>query len=78
MRNKNRGIAIIFNHQKYEQEKSERAGAEKDRDRLKNVLETLKFDVRVFNDLTLQEISDQLGKGERERRIFVESYCLTK
>ena len=78
MRNKNRGIAIIFNHQKYEKDKRMRPGSENDRARLKNVLETLKFDVRVFNDLTLQEISDQLKNGEREKICFVKCYCLNK
>ncbi|CAO1443328.1 unnamed protein product [Diamesa hyperborea] len=57
--NANRGIAIIFNHEKIKGE-TNRQGTKKDGDDLKAVLKGLKFDVRDYMDLNLNEIIDIL------------------
>lgn len=60
--NVNRGIALIFNHEKFNG-KDNRKGTKKDGDDLKAVLEGLQFDVRDYMDLKLNEIIDILYNG---------------
>ncbi|KAJ8928117.1 hypothetical protein NQ314_019343 [Rhamnusium bicolor] len=56
-----RGIAIIFNQKTFSiRECSTRLGTDKDRDDLEDVLNHLKFDVKVYNDLTYDEIVEVL------------------
>ncbi|KAJ8945946.1 hypothetical protein NQ318_016774 [Aromia moschata] len=56
-----RGIAIIFNQEKfYSPGCSTRLGTNKDRDDLEEVLNRLKFDVKVYNDLIYEEIIEVL------------------
>lgn len=62
MDNKNRGIALVFNHEHF-YENARRLGTEKDRDRLKVSLERFGFEVRVFNDLTFDKMEEELDKG---------------
>ena len=61
--NANRGIALIFNHEKFK-DRDNRKGTKKDGDDLKAVLEGLQFDVRDYMDLNLNEIIEILFKGE--------------
>ncbi|CAO1421113.1 unnamed protein product, partial [Diamesa tonsa] len=57
--NVNRGIALIFNHE-YFNDKPRRIGAKKDGDDLKAVLKELQFDVKEYMDLKLDEIKKVL------------------
>lgn len=54
-------MALIFNHE-FSGE-SKRNGTQKDCRDLKGVLENLKFEVRIFNELKLYEIRKTLFKG---------------
>ncbi|XP_034484452.1 caspase-like [Drosophila innubila] len=57
MNHKNRGMAIIFNHKKFDKNSlPDRHGTDKDCTRLKNVLKKLDFDVAEHNDLCYKEI----------------------
>lgn len=60
--NKNRGTAIIFNHE-YVVGETRRRGTKKDGDDLKAVLEELGFDVTVYDDLELKDIKTVLREG---------------
>jgi hypothetical protein len=51
-----RGIALIFNHQKFDRMPS-RSGTAKDCDNLSVELKRLGFDIRVHNDLTYQKLA---------------------
>lgn len=63
MNHTSRGVAMIFNHEIFGmQDKPKRVGSDKDRDRLKNLLTRLHFDVHVLDDFTLREIKEELGK----------------
>lgn len=57
------GIALIFNHKDVKGQK-QRAGTEQDRDDMLRTLLNYGFDVRVFNDLTFAELSEQLKKSK--------------
>ncbi|XP_053945490.1 caspase-3-like [Anastrepha ludens] len=57
--NPNVGIAVILNH-KYVKGQKDRMGTEKDRDTIAQTLKLYGFDVRVFNDLTFEEVDGQL------------------
>ncbi|CAO1419814.1 unnamed protein product [Diamesa tonsa] len=63
--NANRGIALIFNHEKFKG-KDNRKGTKKDGDDLKAVLKGLQFDVRDYMDLNLNEIINILYKVSLE------------
>lgn len=62
MDHKKRGLAFIFNHQKFE-ECPERHGTKEDANLLTRTLEDLNFEVNVFTDLYHREIMDQVHKG---------------
>lgn len=63
MNNRRRGIALIFNHEIYMFNfLKRRFGTEKDRDRLKNILELLGFEVIVFENLSSAKIFEELNK----------------
>lgn len=70
MNNKNRGYALIFNHEDYHPEADEdqglplgkRIGTQNDCDRLKNCLSDLGFKVRVFQDLPKSDVHKTLEK----------------
>lgn len=65
MSHESRGIALIFNHEFFTMaNRSRRNGTDLDRDRLTEVLENFNFEVRVFNDLTYQQIQKQLEEGD--------------
>ena len=61
--NDNRGIALIFNHEKFKGE-GNRAGTRKDGDDLKAVLEGLQFEVRDYMDRKLDQILEILYNGK--------------
>ncbi|XP_037028963.1 caspase-1-like [Bradysia coprophila] len=60
MNHEKRGLAIIFNHFKFDSQKyknSQRYGTKKDRERLEKTFELLDFDVQVHNDRNRLEIT---------------------
>lgn len=60
----NAGVALIFNHLKYQDKKiPERKGSLEDTINLEKVLKEFGFDVRIFMDQTLEKIKLQLHKG---------------
>ncbi|KAJ8985556.1 hypothetical protein NQ317_019940 [Molorchus minor] len=60
-KHKHRGIAIIFNQKVFSMKDCPtRLGTDKDRDDLKGILTMLKFDVKIYNDLTYDEIVEVL------------------
>ncbi|CAO1419666.1 unnamed protein product [Diamesa tonsa] len=65
--NAKRGLALIFNHETFKDPvHTERKGTKKDGDDLKAVLKELQFDVRVYMDLTLDEIRKVLDELSKE------------
>lgn len=68
MRHKNRGIAMIFNHRKFESFMGlkERFGTDQDRDRLAKSLSGIGFEVLIFNDLKYEQVLKELEKGEKK------------
>lgn len=63
MNNKNRGLALIFNHEKYHNDIGFRDGTRVDSDRLRETLHLLNFDVRVYDDLLSHDVSQVLEEG---------------
>jgi hypothetical protein len=59
-----RGVALIFNHEKFER-LPPRAGSARDRTNLCLQLESLGFETRVHEDLTYAELSAVLSKSKR-------------
>lgn len=59
----NLGFALIFNQMKIKGE-TERTGSRKDANDLKDVLSGIGFDVRVYNDLSVKEIRNELYSRE--------------
>lgn len=66
MNHEKRGRAIIFNHEKYKEDLGleERKGTNADVICLKQRFEKLKFDVDVFDDLTVHEIKNKLTESK--------------
>lgn len=67
MNHEKRGLAIVFNHFKFDSEKfknEQRYGTEKDRNRLEETFKSLDFDVHVHNDCSRQEIAKVLQSGK--------------
>lgn len=63
MQHTNRGVALIFNHEIFGmKDKSKRLGSVRDRDRLRDNLIRMHFDVHCLDDFTLHEIKEKLGK----------------
>lgn len=55
---------MIFNHESFVREdKLKRMGTDKDRDRLSDVLNTLGFYVKPFDDLSYNVMMQELEKG---------------
>lgn len=63
MSHQHRGIAMITNHENFSIPHLQRKGTDKDRDRLRGVLQRLGFETRVFENLCLASILDELQKG---------------
>lgn len=57
--NRERGVALIFNHELFNREKK-RDGTQHDVTRLQNTFQNLGFQVRCFNDLRCSAIMEQL------------------
>lgn len=65
MNHKNRGLALIFNHETfYSFDMPTRKGTSVDRDRLKRTFTDLGFEVRVYDNLKEAEIRTTLENGE--------------
>lgn len=65
MTHRRRGVAMIFNHEVFvDPMKAKRLGTNIDCERLTRVLASYSFDLRTFNDLTKQEIMEELKAGE--------------
>lgn len=79
MEHANRGVAMIFNQNVFlESEKPNRNGSDKDRNRLENALkQQLQFDVRVFEDLRVEEIYEELRKVARMDHINNDCLLIT-
>lgn len=64
MDHKNRGIALIFNHETfYNFDIPTRKGTNVDRDRLQETFTMLGFDVKIYDDRTEREITTILQDG---------------
>jgi hypothetical protein len=65
MSHEKRGWAIILNHEKYSEELGikERTGTNADKISLKQRFEKLKFDVDVYDDLTVSDIKKKLNES---------------
>lgn len=64
MNHRDRGIALIFNHETFvKPDKSKRLGTDLDRDRLSGVLGTLGFDVKIFEDYPYVAMMQKLLEG---------------
>lgn len=61
--NESIGIALIFNHTEIKGQ-APRAGSDKDRKAMKKCLKGFGFDVTVFDDLTFEDLSNELEKGK--------------
>ena len=57
------GIALVFNH-KTVKGHIRRLGTEQDRDAMEKTLQNYGYDVRVYNDLRVNELTDVLKKSE--------------
>lgn len=65
MGHKKRGLALIFNHEKFEcGNLKPRAGTNEDCKNLKECLINLGFDVHVFVDLNYFDIEDHIKRSE--------------
>lgn len=64
MNHKNRGLCLIFNHEKFiDMGLGQRKGTQVDRDRLLKTFTDLDFDVRIFDNPGEMEIRAVLKKG---------------
>lgn len=63
---RNRGIALIFNHEHFHPftKLGSRFGTEKDGEDLKNILLELQFDVHLYKDITYRKIKQIIDEGE--------------
>lgn len=67
MNHKNRGLALIFNHEEYDNNYIDtRKGTHVDRDRLQLTFQSLGFDVRVYEDLEMDDVLYTLSKGNKK------------
>lgn len=72
MNHKKRGMALIFNHEIFEIN-SPRKGTNVDRDRLKDTMESLDFDVNIYTNQTISDIKQTLLDGEIPNYTF---FCI--
>lgn len=64
MTHKNRGIALIFNHEHFDSYSlKSRAGTNVDAENLFQTLVGLNFEVRIRKDFRLTEIQDEIREG---------------
>lgn len=72
MSHKSRGLALIFNHEKFLDSRcSTRIGTSVDRDKLTRVFTEFNFEVQVFNNLMVDEISDKLFESENAEQLWL-------
>lgn len=71
MNHQHRGIALIFNHEFYQNNRrSRRKGTVEDRERLAAILDELNFDVRIFNDFRWDDMFAALKIGKNGINFF--------
>lgn len=75
MDHKKRGLALIFNHEVFDCN-SPRKGTRADRDNLQRTLESMDFDVQIFENETISEIKGILE--ESEYTICFYQFCVSK
>ncbi|XP_039277581.1 caspase-1 isoform X2 [Nilaparvata lugens] len=67
MNHKSRGLAIIFNHEKFDSDSlKQRNGTNVDADNLKNTLTRLGFSVAVFKDYLCHQVENVLIEASKE------------
>lgn len=65
MNHKNRGRAVIFNHENFQIDRLRpRSGTEVDAANLKDALKAFGFDVSVYHDLNYRELKRIVDKGK--------------
>lgn len=66
MNHENRGIALIFNHENFEDSSRSRrrTGTHMDKNRLISTLNRLSFNIKVFDDLTRSDLLETCKKGK--------------
>lgn len=69
MDHKNRGLALIFNHAKFDHHQP-RIGTHIDRDRLQSTLQSLNFDVKCYEDFTIEQIKNVFESGNETQTII--------
>ncbi|XP_032079909.1 caspase-6-like isoform X2 [Thamnophis elegans] len=69
MKHKRRGLALIFNHERFCKclELPERRGTHVDQDNLNRRLTELGFEVRCFDDLRKKEIKEKISNASKEQ-----------
>lgn len=61
MGHKKRGVALIFNHETFDDvENKKREGTDKDQERLEKMLNHLQFEVRCYKDLKYGKLMNVL------------------
>lgn len=72
------GVTLIFNHLMFEAglEEEERHGSLKDTEDCRHAFGGLGSDVRVFNDLTEENVKNELKKGEKKSKCELNSIKL--
>ncbi|XP_051160538.1 uncharacterized protein LOC127281088 [Leptopilina boulardi] len=76
MNHKNRGKCIIFNHDIFNTGPEQRQGSAKDVERIQISFDNLGFIVKVHNNLTYDEIKDELMKLRREDHSENDCLCI--
>lgn len=76
MNHKHRGLALIFNHEKYDAGVKDRNGTQFDRDRLQETFYSLEFDVRIYDDFKINQILDTLDQGTNLSKLMNTNFCL--
>ncbi|NXR41790.1 CASP6 protein, partial [Zosterops hypoxanthus] len=68
MNHKRRGVALIFNHERFywQLRQSDRCGTEADRNSLKCSLTDLGFEVRLFDDLKAQDVRQKIYEASMD------------
>ncbi|PBC26688.1 Caspase [Apis cerana cerana] len=76
MTQKKRGKCVIFNHEKFEYEReSRRKGTKYDEDAIKKTFSALGFEVKVYNDLKVNEIMEVITSLQNEEHDDCDCIC---
>lgn len=78
MKHKKRGIAIIFNHEKFDiHTLKTRSGTNVDCEQLKNCLKNLGYTVKVYHDLHFKELNSIVQEAARMDHTDCDSFIIT-